>query len=112
MSQALEGTPQRGLTLTEQANGQRIGRAMFIGHTAGWLIIFGLIVGALVATGFVAPGRYHAVFALTQPPTVVDLPVMDSPHGRRFRSWSQRCWCGPILRSAAAMIGAAAALMP
>lgn len=76
MSQALEGTPQRGLSLTEQANGQRIGRAMFIGHTAGWLIILGLVVGALVAAGFDEPGRYHAIFAVTQPPTVVDLPVM------------------------------------
>lgn len=76
MSQALEGTPRPGLTLTEQANGQRIGRAMFIGHTAGWLIILGLTVAALVATGFVAPGRYYAVFAVTQPPTVIDVPVM------------------------------------
>lgn len=76
MSQALEGTPQRGLTLTEQANGRRIGRAMFIGHSVGWLIILGLIVGALVAAGFAAPGRYYATFAVTQPPTVVDLPIM------------------------------------
>lgn len=76
MSQALEGTPHRGQTLTEQANSRRIGRAMFIGHTVGWLIIVGLTVAALVATGFIAPGHYHVVFAATQPPTVVDIPVM------------------------------------
>jgi uncharacterized membrane protein YhaH (DUF805 family) len=76
MSQALEGTVHRGPTLTEQANGQRIGRAMFIGHTVGWLIILGLTVAALVMTGFVAPGHYSAIFAVTQPPTVVDIPVM------------------------------------
>ena len=40
MSTALEGTPKRGVTLTEQANGRRIGRSMFIGHTVGYLLIF------------------------------------------------------------------------
>ena len=37
MSHALEGTPKPAVTLTEQANGQRIPRSMFIGHTVGYL---------------------------------------------------------------------------
>src|SRR5689334_18385492 len=76
MSQALEGTPHRGQTLTEQANGQRIGRSMFIGHTVGWLVIVGIVTAGFVMLGFVSPGRYYAVFAVTEPPTVIDLPVM------------------------------------
>jgi uncharacterized membrane protein YhaH (DUF805 family) len=75
MSQALEGTPHRGLTLTEQANGQRIGRAMFIGHTVGWLIIVALVVAGLMMLGFVAPGHYHVTFP-TQPETIVDVPLL------------------------------------
>jgi uncharacterized membrane protein YhaH (DUF805 family) len=40
MSHALEGTPKPVVTLTEQANSRRIGRSMFIGHTAGYVIVF------------------------------------------------------------------------
>lgn len=76
MSQALEGTPQRGQSLTEQANGQRIGRSMFIGHSVGWLVIVGLVAAGLAMLGLTSPGRYFAVFAVTQPPTVLDLPIM------------------------------------
>ena len=76
MSEALEGTPERGPTLTEQANGQRIGRAMFIGHSVGYLIVFALLIAGLSAAGLTAPGRYHAIFAVTQPSTVLDIPVM------------------------------------
>jgi uncharacterized membrane protein YhaH (DUF805 family) len=76
MSQALEGTPQRGTTLTEQANGRRIGRAMFIGHSVGYLVILAAVAIGLASAGFTAPGRYHAIFAVTSPPTVLDLPLM------------------------------------
>ena len=76
MSQALEGTPQRGSTLTEQANGRRIGRAMFIGHSVGYLIILVAIAVGFASAGFVAPGRYHAVFAVTSPPFAIDVPVI------------------------------------
>ena len=44
MSQALEGTPRSTVTLTEQANGQRIPRSMFIGHSAGYLLILAIAV--------------------------------------------------------------------
>lgn len=76
MSQALEGTPQRGTTLTEQANGRRIGRAMFIGHSVGYLVILVAVAIGLASAGFTAPGRYHAVFAVTSPPIVIDMPVI------------------------------------
>ena len=75
MSQALEGMPSRGISLTEQANGRRIGRSMFIGHTVGYLIVFGVLIAGLIFGGFVAPGRYHAIFAVTTPATVIDVPV-------------------------------------
>jgi uncharacterized membrane protein YhaH (DUF805 family) len=76
MSQALEGTPQPGVTLTEQANGRRIGRAMFIGHSVGYLVILVAVAIGLASAGFIAPGRYHAVFAVTVPPTIIDLPLV------------------------------------
>jgi uncharacterized membrane protein YhaH (DUF805 family) len=62
MSHALEGTPKPGLTLTEQANGQRIGRSMFIGHSAGYLIVFSVIQALVetVATGL-ASGTFYFV---------------------------------------------------
>lgn len=75
MSQALTGSPQRGVTLTEQANSQRIGRSMFIGHSAGYVLVLIGIVVALSLTGFAQPGRYQAVFAVTDPPFVIDQPV-------------------------------------
>ena len=40
MSHALQGTPRREQSLTEQANGQRLCRSMFIGHGAGYVLIF------------------------------------------------------------------------
>jgi len=76
MSQALEGTPKPVVTLTEQANGLRIPRSMFIGHTAGYLIALGLAVVALTFAGFTSPTSYEAVFAVTMPPTVVHLPYV------------------------------------
>jgi uncharacterized membrane protein YhaH (DUF805 family) len=76
MSQALEGTPPRGLTLTEQANGRRIGRAMFIGHTVGWLVIIAIVAAGLVMLGMTAPGRYYAIFPVMEPPFVIDQQVM------------------------------------
>lgn len=75
MSQALTGSPQRGVTLTEQANSQRIGRSMFIGHSAGYVLVLIGIVVALSLTGFAQPGRYQAVLAVTDPPLVIDQPV-------------------------------------
>jgi uncharacterized membrane protein YhaH (DUF805 family) len=76
MSTALEGTPKPTVTLTDQANGQRIPRSMFIGHTAGYLIILVLAVAALAFAGFVQPTSYDAVFAVTTPPTVIHFPYM------------------------------------
>lgn len=63
MSHALEGTPKPGMTLTEQANGQRIGRSMFIGHTAGYLLILSLAIAALAFAGFTRPTSYYAYFS-------------------------------------------------
>lgn len=73
---ALEGSPKPGITLTEQANGQRIGRSMFIGHTAGYLLILATVVVALAFAGFGRPTSYDALFAFTTPPTVVHLPYV------------------------------------
>jgi uncharacterized membrane protein YhaH (DUF805 family) len=63
MSHALEGTPKPSTTLTEQANGQRIGRSMFIGHTAGYLLILALAIAALAFAGFTQPTSYYAYFS-------------------------------------------------
>jgi uncharacterized membrane protein YhaH (DUF805 family) len=71
MSDALQGTPPRGATLTEQANGQRLCRSMFIGHTAGYLLILALAIAALAALGLTRPVSYDAIFAVTTPPTVL-----------------------------------------
>ncbi len=71
MSHALEGTPKPVVTLTEQANGRRIGRSMFIGHSAGYLLLFAAAIAGLVFAKFTAPTSYDAVFAVTQPPTVL-----------------------------------------
>jgi hypothetical protein len=71
MSYALEGEPKRNATLTEQANGRRLCRSMFIGHTAGYLLIFAVIIGALAYFGFTQPVSYDAVLAVTEPPTVL-----------------------------------------
>lgn len=62
MSDALQGTPPRGVTLTEQANGRRIGRSMFIGHSAGYLLVFAVIQALVetVATGL-ATGTFYFV---------------------------------------------------
>jgi uncharacterized membrane protein YhaH (DUF805 family) len=76
MSQALEGTAKPVVTLTEQANGRRIPRSMFIGHTVGYLIILGIAIAALGFAGFMQPASYDAVFAVTTPPTVLHLPYM------------------------------------
>ncbi len=75
MSSALDGEPQRGTTLTEQANAQRLGRAMFIGHTAGWLVILAVIVAGLAYAGLTRPVSYEAVFAVT-PPLVLRFDYM------------------------------------
>ena len=71
MSEALQGPPQRSVTLTEQANGQRIGRSMFIGHTAGYLVAFAIAIGVLAYLGLTRPTSYDAIFAVTTPPTVL-----------------------------------------
>lgn len=76
MSQALEGTPKPTVTLTEQANGQRIPRSMFIGHTAGYLLVLAIVIGALAYFGFTRPTSYDAVFAVTTPPTVLHYPYL------------------------------------
>lgn len=71
MSYALEGEPKRDNTLTQQANGQRLCRSMFIGHTAGYLLIFAVIAGALAFFGFTRPVSYDAVLGVTMPPTAL-----------------------------------------
>jgi uncharacterized membrane protein YhaH (DUF805 family) len=76
MSHALEGTPKPAVTLTEQANGQRIGRSMFIGHSAGYLLLLAAAIAGLAFAGFTVPTSYDAVFAVTQPPTVLHFPFV------------------------------------
>lgn len=76
MLEALEGKPERSTTLTEQANGLRISRSMFIGHTVGYLLVMAVLIAVLASTGFTAPGRYTAVFAVTTPPTIIDVPLV------------------------------------
>ena len=76
MSHALEGTPKPAVTLTEQANGQRIGRSMFIGHTAGYVLLLAAAIAGLAFAGFTVPTSYDAVFAVTQPPTVLHFPFI------------------------------------
>jgi uncharacterized membrane protein YhaH (DUF805 family) len=75
MSHALEGTPKPTVTLTEQANGERIPRSMFIGHTVGYLVLLGIaIIGLTFVPGMTVPTSYDAVFAVTTPPTVLHYP--------------------------------------
>ena len=74
MSEALEGPPKPAVTLTEQANGRRIPRSMFIGHSVGYLLILAVAAGALGYAGFLVPTSYDAVFAVTTPPTVLHFP--------------------------------------
>lgn len=69
MSYALQGEPKRSATLTEQATGHRLCRSMFIGHTAGYLLIIAVIAGALAYFGFTRPVSYDAVFAVNDPAT-------------------------------------------
>ena len=77
MSHALEGTPKPAVTLTEQANGRRIPRSMFIGHTVGYLIILGAaIIGLTFVPGMTVPTSYDAVFAVTMPATVLHFPYV------------------------------------
>ena len=76
MSHALEGTPKPGLTLTEQANSQRLCRSMFIGHSVGYLLILAIIAGGLAFLGFTRPVSYDAIFAVTSPPTVLHVPYV------------------------------------
>jgi uncharacterized membrane protein YhaH (DUF805 family) len=51
MANALEGTAPPKPSLREEANAPRIGRARFIGHTIGLVIIVGLISLGLSAIG-------------------------------------------------------------
>lgn len=76
MSHALEGTPKPGLTLTEQANSQRLCRSMFIGHSVGYLLILAIIAGGLAFLGFTRPVSYDAIFAVTSPPAVLHIPYV------------------------------------
>jgi uncharacterized membrane protein YhaH (DUF805 family) len=76
MSQALEGTPKPVVTLTEQANGLRIPRSMFIGHTVGYLLVLTLVIVGLSFAGFTQPTSYDAVFAVTTPATVLHYPYV------------------------------------
>jgi uncharacterized membrane protein YhaH (DUF805 family) len=76
MSQALEGTPKPVVTLTQQANGLRIPRSMFIGHTVGYLLVLAVAIGVLGYFGFAQPTSYDAVFAVTTPPTVIHFTYM------------------------------------
>ncbi len=81
MSHALEGTPKPVVTLTEQANGQRLCRSMFIGHSAGYLLIFAAAIAALGFFGFTRPVSYDAVFAVTDPAIVLHFrppPLRDA----------------------------------
>jgi uncharacterized membrane protein YhaH (DUF805 family) len=74
MSHAFEAPNKPGLTLTQQANSQRISRSMFIGHSAGYLLLFAVVIGGLVYAGFTVPVSYDAIFAVTEPPTILHLP--------------------------------------
>jgi len=74
MSSALEGPTGRATTLTEQANGSRLARSTFIGHSAGYLIVLALVAAGLAYTGLTWPVSYDAVFALAEPPLVLHLP--------------------------------------
>lgn len=73
MTEALTGSPRRGATLTEQANGRRIGRSTFIGHSAGYFIVLVAIAIGFASGGFTQPGRYYAVFPTGMPS--IDLRV-------------------------------------
>jgi uncharacterized membrane protein YhaH (DUF805 family) len=68
MTDALQGQQPKGTTFREQSNARRIGRARFLGHTAGYLVILALIGGALAFAGFRAGAGYHAVFVGMTPP--------------------------------------------
>lgn len=73
-SRALDVAPVSGITLTEQANGQRLCRSMFIGHSVGYLLILALVIAGLAFAAFTLPVSYDAVFGLTTPPLVLHLP--------------------------------------
>jgi uncharacterized membrane protein YhaH (DUF805 family) len=74
MSSALEGPERRTVTLAEQANSSRLRRSTFIGHSAGYLVIFALVAAGLAFAGFTRPVSYDAVFAAGEPPLVLHLP--------------------------------------
>lgn len=84
MSYALQGSPPRGATLTEQANSQRLCRSMFIGHGIAYVIVFAVIASLAqtvivwLETGLFAPqiglGLALAIDTTIMPPLVyVDL---------------------------------------
>lgn len=51
MANALEGTAPPKPTLREEANAARIGRARFIGHAVGYILLFAAIAGGLQFLG-------------------------------------------------------------
>ena len=71
MANALEGTAPPKPTLREEANAPRIGRARFIGHTVGLVIIVALISFGLSAIGL------HENYELGMPPQAFTLPVLN-----------------------------------
>jgi uncharacterized membrane protein YhaH (DUF805 family) len=71
MANALEGTAAPKPTLREEANAPRIGRARFIGHTVGLVIIVALISLGLAAIGLRESYEFGA------PPHAFTLPVLN-----------------------------------
>lgn len=66
MTNALEGVEAPKPTWREQANAARIGRARFIGHTVGYVLIIGLIEIGLTFVGL-KETRQMGATALTVP---------------------------------------------
>ena len=91
MSQALEGTPKPLITLTQQANGLRIPRSMFIGHTVGYLLVLAVAIGVLGYFGFAQPTSYDAVFAVTTPPTVIGVSRATGVIAPVRPTWMSMC---------------------
>jgi uncharacterized membrane protein YhaH (DUF805 family) len=109
MTTALEGTPKRGVTLTEQANGQRLCRSMFIGHSLGYVILFTFLSVALSGLQFSSDGiayRFSAEFTYSSEfdfSTVPPLVRINFLHGNVIISGllfavALLVWCDLIVR--------------
>jgi uncharacterized membrane protein YhaH (DUF805 family) len=76
MANALEGTAPPKPSLREEANATRIGRARFIGHAVGYILLFAAIAGGLQFLGGHVPALLETI-TLTTPSGPVTAPLLN-----------------------------------